>query len=438
MVDTSTDPSLPAAPAPRPDRPPTVSPLGRAGWCLFDWANSPYPTIIGTFVFAVYFREAVADDPDSGVVLWNWMVALSGVMVAILAPVAGAIADRYPRRKPAILVASAVTILCSSLLWFVAPDAAWAIPALLLVATATIGFEIGVTVNNAMLKDIASPETIGRLSGWGWSLGYFGAILCLVIALFVFVQPDPAPFGLDRQAFEHVRILGPLVAVWFLVFMLPLLLFTPDRPADRPGPGLGAALADGLRELRRGLAMVWRDRTVLRFLMASMAYRDGMAALFSFGGLFAADAYGMTTDQVILFAIALNISAGVGALAFSWMDDAVGSRPTIMLSLVCLILFGSAALAAPGLFWFWVFGVALGLFVGPAQAASRTLMARLAPAGAAAEYFGLYAMAGKATSFLAPLVIATLSSVYDLATAMWSIVAFFVVGLALVWGVRVP
>jgi len=434
VTDISADQS-PERPGTAPGR---ASRLGLASWCLFDWANSPYPTIIGTFVFSVYFQNAVAADKDAGAEMWTLMVALSGFAVALLAPIMGAIADRRPRRKPAIALSSAVTIVCAALLWFVAPDPVWAVPAVLLVGFANVAFEIGITFNNAMLKDIAPPTLLGRLSGWGWGLGYFGAIFCLVLALFLFVMPEEPPFGLDKESSEQVRILGPLVALWYLLFMLPLLLFTPDRPPRADQPGVWAAVAAGLRELWRTLKRVTRDRTVLRFLIASMIYRDGMAALFAFGGLFAAQAYGMSQTEVIGFAIALNISAGVGAVAFAWMDDRVGSRPTILLSLVCLILFGVAALAAPSADLFWAAGIALGLFVGPAQAASRTLMARLAPADEAAEYFGLYAMAGKATTFLAPMVISALTVAYDLPTAMWSIVVFLLVGLVLLLGVREP
>jgi UMF1 family MFS transporter len=200
-----------------------------AGWAFYDWASSAFPTVIVTFVFAAYFTQAVAENPEVGTAQWGAAMSLSVLLVAVLSPLLGAIADRGGPRKPWILVCTLVSAAASAGLWVVAPGAAHLMTALVLVAVANAAFEFGQVFYNAMLPEVAGPERVGRVSGWAWSLGYAGGLACLALTLVAFVQPEPALFGLDREAAEHVRITGPLVAVWFLVFAVPLFVLTPDR-----------------------------------------------------------------------------------------------------------------------------------------------------------------------------------------------------------------
>ena len=403
--------------------------LGLISWCFYDWANSPFSTLIVTFVFSVYFRNAVAASPEQGERLWGYMISLTGLIIAFLAPVLGIIADQRPQRKPLLALMTAITVLASGSLWFIAPDPDWTLPALLLVGVGILSFEFGIIFNNAMLKDIAQPDYIGRLSGWGWGVGYFGAIVCLILVLFVFVLPKTPPFGLDNTSQEQIRILGPIVGLWLLIFSLPLFLFTPDRPIlSTKKIRAIQALKQSWHHFRGLLKQLRHHPNLLRFLLASMLYRDGMVALFSFGGLFAAARFGMEQQEVIRFAILLNISAGFGALLFAYVDDAFGSWTTILFSLGGLILFSALALGVQDKFLFYGAGAGIGLFVGPTQAASRTYLARLASQEDTAAFFGLYAMAGKATVFIAPATIAWLTLYYDLATAMWSIIGFLSFG----------
>lgn len=408
----------------------------RIAWCVYDWANSAFPTVIVTFVFSAYFATAVQADRAIGTAQWSRALALSGIAIALLSPVFGAIADRTGRRKPWLAVCSAVTIVCAALLWFVEPDPGWALYALIVFAIANIAFEVGQVFYNSMLPAIASNGRIGRLSGWGWGLGYAGGLSCLVMALFAFVQAEPPLLGLDRETAEHVRIVGPLVAVWFALFCLPLFVFVPDAPPGRIGRI--AAVKQGLATLVGTLRRVRDYRTIAWFLLARFFYVDGMNTMFAFGGIYAAGTFGMSLAEVIQFGIALNITAGLGAAGFAWIDDRIGARRTIVIALCGLIAFGVPLLFVEGKLWFWLVGLPLGVFMGPAQAASRSLMARLAPAELRTEMFGLFAFSGKATAFMGPFILGVVTVAADSQRAgMATIVVFLSVGLALVlWKVR--
>ena len=230
--------------------------VGRLSWALYDWANSPFTTLIVTFIFPAYFQAAVVGDPVKGQAIWGYVIAGSGILIAIVAPPLGAIADVGGSRKPWVLVFTAICAVASALLWFVFPSPAFLGFAVVCVVIANVGFEFGVVFNNAMLPDLTPPSRLGRLSGWAWGLGYAGGLTALTLALLVLSRPGAAPLGLDRQAAEDVRIIGPLVGIWLLVFSMPLFLFTWDR--SRTSVPLAAAVRSGLlcrgRRLPEGLS----------------------------------------------------------------------------------------------------------------------------------------------------------------------------------------
>ena len=411
------------------------SPRALVSWCLFDWANSAFPTVVTTFVFAAYFTQAVAADQITGTSQWGYTISVAALVVAVIGPVLGAIADKGGRRKPWIAVFTLLCVLASALLWFTRPDPADVPWALVFVGLATIGFEMGMVFYNAMLPDLAPKRMIGRISGWGWGLGYGGGLVCLVVALFAFVQAETPLFGLDKEALEDVRITPVLAAAWFAVFSLPLFFATPDKAAS--GLDIPAAIRQGIAELIATLRRIREFADIARYLLARMIYTDGLNTLFAFGGIYAAGTFGMETVEVIQFGIAINLTAGLGAASFAWVDDWIGPKRTILISLAALIVLGAALLVIESKTLFWVFGLSLGLFVGPAQAASRSLMAHLAPAELRAEMFGLYAFSGKATAFLGPALFALGTDIFDSQRAgMATIVVFLAVGMILLW--RVP
>lgn len=406
-------------------------------WCLFDWANSAFPTVIGTFIFGAYYTKAIAATPEQGAAEWGVALGASAVLVALASPVLGAVADQSGRRKPWIGVFTALCIGATALLWYATPDPSSALYALVLVALASAAFEFTMVFYNAMLADLAPASHIGRISGWGWGLGYVGGLAALVICLVGFVQAETPWFGVGTQDAAHIRATALVVAVWYAVFAVPLFWFAPDTPSR--GLGLVRAVRGGVLALIETIRHARRHGNIIRFLIARMLYTDGLGTLFAFGGIYAAGSFGMTLADVIKFGIALNVTAGLGAAAFAWMDDWFGAKPVIVVSLVALIGFGAAMLLVESVLWFWIFGLALGIFVGPAQAASRSLMTRLAPPEIRTEMFGLYAFSGKATGFLGPFVLAAaISATGSQRAGMAVIIVLFAAGLALLLPVREP
>ena len=413
-----------------PGAPRQAGPLGLASWALYDWANSPFTTLIITFVFPAYFQAALVGDAARGQALWGYAIGAGGLAVALLAPVGGAVADAGGRRKPWLFAFTWLCALMAALLWFATPGPQSIGFALACIVLAIIAFELGVVFNNAMLPEIAPPGRLGRISGWAWSLGYGGGLAALALALILWVQAESPLFGLDAATVEHVRIIGPFVGVWFIVFSAPLFLFTPDREAARLS--LARAVQKGVADLRRTIGGLPRERNIVRYLIAHMLYADGLATLFAFGGLYASGAFGMSLAEVLQFAIVLNIAAGTGAFAFGWVDDRIGSRRTVILALSGLLAGSVVAVAAPTAAWLWGAGIIIGLFIGPTQAASRSLMARLAPPDKATEYFGLYALSGRATAFVGPALVGLVTQATGSQRAgMATILLFLGAGLAL-------
>ena len=410
---------------------------GLVAWALYDWANSPFTTLVITFVFPAYFGMAVVGEEVEGQALWGYAIGASGLIIAALSPLLGAIADAGGRRKPWLLAFSSLCILAAALLWYIQPARSFVGWALVLVGIANIGFEFGVVFNNAMLPDLVPQERIGRWSGWAWGLGYAGGLAALVLTLLGFVQAEMPWLPLDRDRAEHIRIVGPLVSLWFITFTWPVFVWTPDRP--RSGKAADAAVRQALASLRATVIDLPTKGNIARFLLAHMLYADALVAVFAFGGFYAAGIFGMTIAEVIGFGIVLNIAAGIGAFGFAWVDDWIGSRSTVLLALCGLIATSAAAILVDSRLWFWIAGSGLGLFVGPAQAASRSLMARLAPRGQETEFFGLFALSGKATSFVGPAMVgmvtaATGSQRFGLA----SLLILFIAGAVLLLGVAEP
>ena len=416
---------------------PQASRRAQFSWSIYDWASNGFGTVILSFVFSAYFTSAVAATPEEGTSLWGWAIAASSIAVAILAPITGAVADQGGRVKPWLAITTLLCAVPTALLWFVEPSVAAIMLAVVLIAVANFGYEMSMVFYNALLPSLVPAHRMGRLSGWAWSSGYFGGLTILCIALFGFIQPEAPLFGLDKETAEHVRIAGPLAAAWFLVFALPLFFVTPDRPTT-PLP-LGVMAKRGVAALISTIRRVRQNANMFRFLIARLFYVDGLNTMFVFGGVFAAGTFGMAVADVIMFGIALNICAGLGAAAGGWVDDWIGPRRTIIWSLVGLMACGLTVVTTNSIEVFWIFGSALGLFMGPVQSASRSLMGRIAPPEMATEMFGLFATSGKATSFVGPALVAWIAAVTDSQRlAIASVTIFFVIGLILLLRVKDP
>jgi len=458
--------SLPAA----GDRPATYPPQRSVvAWIFFDWSAQPFFTLVTTFVFAPFFASALASDPAEGQALWGYATGLAGLAIALLSPLLGGIADRTGPRKPWIAVFGAMLVLGSAMLWYAKPGSPWAVPiALAGFVIGTIGAEFATIFNNAMMTRLVPPERLGRLSGTGWAVGYLGGLISLALTL-GFLAADPhtgktlvglSPlFGLDAAAREGDRFSGPLTALWFVIFVTPMFLLTPDSP--RTGIPLKEAAAGGFSHLKATIAELPSLPGLGRFLLANMIYQDGLVALFAFGGIYGAGVFGWQTIELGVFGILLTVTGTLGAWAGGKLDDAIGGKPVILGAIACLLFAcigilslgpGQVAFvieAAPatpgdGLFAslpekvYLGLGLLIGLVAGPLQASSRSLLARIAPPARIGEFFGLFALAGKVTSFMGPTLVALATTIFASQRAGLAVlIGFFLTGAWLIAGVKV-
>lgn len=393
-----------------------------SAWILYDWAYGAFTTVVSTFVFAAYFTQAVADDPATGASLWAGGQAAAGLVIALISVPLGAVADRGGRRRPMLGVCIAVMVVCTAGLWFARPHAGDAVFALALVAIGTVAFEVATVFYNAMLPDLVPADRLGRLSMLAWGAGYAGGLICLGLCLVLLVMPNPALFGLDRAQAEHIRATTLLAAAWLAVFAWPVTVFVPETQQRTPW---GEAIRAGIAELRGVLADVLRTPALGRFLLARLFFMDGLTTLFAFGGIYAAGQFGLDAQQVLIFGIGLNLTAGLGALGFAFVEDRIGAKRTVLISLACLTGLAISVLVVTDILWFWGLGLSLGLFVGPCQAASRSMMAHMAPQEQRGAYFGLFALSGRVTGFLGPLALATVTYLFHSQRAGMAVIVVF-------------
>ncbi len=398
-------------------------------WAFYDWANSAFTTLVVTFIYGTYFTKAMAPDEVTGTAWWSRAVALSAVLIAVLSPVLGAAADRTGTRKRWLMFTTATCITGTVALAFVPPGSSRnAMLALAIFVIANVAFEVGGVFYNAFLPMIASPARIGRISGYGWGLGYVGGMACMGVALVGFVRPEVPWFGMSTANGWNIRATNLLVAGWFLLFSLPIFLAIRERPRT----GGRFEIAGVYRDLRQTIGNIRRYKEMLRFLLARLIYNDGLVTIFAFGGIYAAGTFGMTLAEVIMFGVVLNIASGAGALLFGVVDDRIGGKRTIQATLVALAIATGLAVWAPNRTWFWIAGIMIGIFVGPNQSASRSLMGRFVPERHQAEFFGFFAFSGKATSFLGPLMLGFASQLFGTQRAgVATVLLFLLVGLVL-------
>ncbi|MBX9454026.1 MAG: MFS transporter [Mesorhizobium sp.] len=400
------------------------------GWMLFDWAQQPFHTLIITFVFAPYFAAAVAPDAARGQELWGYATGIGGLLIALSSPVLGAIADASGPRKPWIFAFSILGVIGCWALWFAVPGMENLTFVLLAVALAVFGMEFAAVFNNAMMPTLVPRSELGRLSGSAWGLGYLGGLITLVLVLgFLSASPETGRtllgfeplFGLDPAMREGDRSAGPLTALWYVVFVLPMFLFTPDVKRK---PSVSGAVKEGLSQLGKTLRRLPGERSYFSFLMSSMFYRDALNALYAFGGIYAAGVLGWSIIQIGIFGILANITGAAGAWLGGRADQRYGPKVVVswsilILTFCCLlvisttqtqVLFITVADAAGGSglpdITFYVAGALIGAAGGAIQAASRTLLVDQVDRDKVTEAFGLYALSGKATTFIGPLAIA--------------------------------
>jgi MFS transporter, UMF1 family len=417
-----------------------AGPLALSGWVMFDWATQPFYTLVVTFLFAPYFVNGFIGDPALGATLWAYATGGAELIAALLAPILGSIADTGLPRKPWIAGFSVLLVVGLCGLWLAVPGQTGMAPLVLLsFALATIGAELATVFNNAMMPSLVSGKRLGTLSGIGWATGYVGGLVSLVlVAGFIVADPDTGKtllglkpiITIDIATRADERLVGPFSALWYLIFVLPLFLFTPDRPGTRTA----APVKAGLTQLIIGIKDLYRNhRQVALFLIARMLYADGLGAVFAFGGIYAATVFGWGASELGLFGIILTIAGTIGAATGGMFDDRFGSKRVIGWTLCLFILAsigvlsvdktnvlfvhpvapklqGNAPFASVGEQVYLAFAILIGLASGPIQAASRTLLARLTPPEKTTKFFGLFSFSGKITAFAAPLAIGVVTA----------------------------
>jgi len=419
---------------------PRQSALAVFSWVLYDFANSAFPTLVLTFVFSTYFVSVVAEDatafgsPIRGDTIWQIVVAVSGITVALVSPPLGAVADRGGFKREFLIGASLLTVGATATLWFVGAGDVWLGIALFLLANTA--YETGLVFYNAFLPDLGRPDQMGQISGYGYALGYVGGLLALALGLAAFVMPE-AWLGLDEASGANIRGTNVLVAAWFLVFALPQFLFVREHRATAPEAiPVGRMVTDSFAQLAATYREVLAYPQVLRFLVARLLYNDGLVTIFAFGGIYASETFGFESEELLMFGIALNVSAGVGSFAMGFLDDYIGGKRTVILSNAGLLVATVGTILAPDKAAFFVAALVLGLFVGPNQSASRSFMGRLVPASKENEFFGFFAFSGKATSFIGPLLLALMTSLTgDQRAGVAAIAVLLLAGMALLWRV---
>ena len=409
-------------------------------WSLWDWGSAAFNAVIVTFVFSVYLTDGVGEDlpgPISASSWLGWSIGAASLFIAVLAPVLGQRSDASGRRKLSLALLTGSVVAVTALMFLVEEDHDYLWFGLLLIAVGTVLFELAQVPYFAMLRQVSTPATVGRVSGLGWAFGYLGGIVLLVIVYVGLISGDGGVLGVSTENGLNIRWVAVVAAAWFLAFSIPVLLAVPELPAEA-SPVPNAGFIESYRILFTELRTMWRDdRETLSFLIASALFRDGMVGIFTFGAVIAVSVYGFTDDSVIPFGIAANVAAAGGALVAGRLDDRLGPRRIIVASLLSMLGAGTILLFVDGMAGFWVFGLILCLFVGPAQSASRTYLVRLTPPGKEGQHFGLYAMTGRAASFLAPTLFGLFAFVFG--GDRWGIIGIMLVilaGLLALW--RVP
>ncbi|MDH5804945.1 MAG: MFS transporter [Gemmatimonadota bacterium] len=397
-------------------------------WALYDWANSSFTTLVVTFIYGTYFTKTFVESEVVGTVLWSRAIGLSALLVAALSPFLGAMADKGIGRRKALVWATGICVSFTTVLAFIAPGvgAEWLI-ALGVFVIANVAFEVGQVFYNAFLPDIVSPKRVGRVSGFGWGLGYLGGLTCMALGLFAFVGfagADPW-LPLSKEAGFNVRATNLLVAAWFFLFSLPLLLGVEDPDSPKGSVNVKEVWAG----LMQTFGKVKHYGQMVRFLIARLIYNDALITIFALGGIYAAGTFGWELSKVLMFGIAINATAGLGAFVFGVMDDKLGGKKTILLSVLALIAATFTAMVAPTDGWFWAASVGIGIFAGPNQSASRSLMARFVPDKHEAEFFGFFAFSGKFTAFMGPMLFGYLTGMFDSQRAgVGAVLVLFLVG----------
>ena len=389
-------------------------------WSMYDFANQPFTNIIVTFVYSAFFTKIIAENEQIGTILWANAIAVSAIIVALLSPILGAIADNGGYRKFFLIFFTWICAVFSILLFF--PQEGDVFMALSFFILANVSFEMGTVFCNSYLADFNDKENIGKISGFAWGLGFFGGLIALSLSLFLFPEMTPA----------DVRAINILVGVWLLIFSIPTFLFVRDSKKKRFKK---VYISQSFTSLKNSIVAISNYKIVFQFLIARLFYNDALITIFALGGIYAVSSLDFSFSEVMTLGIVLNVAAGIGSFVFGYIEDVIGVKKTINITLIVLIFSTLLAIIAPETNFpkevFWFSGILIGLMVGPNQSCSRSLMSKITPRNKLNEFFGFFAFSGKATSFIGPLLFGLISTFYSQQIALWVVVFLFVIGLFL-------
>ena len=393
---------------------------------MYDFANQPFTTLVVTFIYGTFFTKVIAPNEIDGTALWSRGITITAIIVALLSPIMGAIADIGGLRKKFLIFWTWVSIIGALLLWF--PVEGQVVFALTAFIIGNVGFEMGGVFCNAFLPDIAPKDKIGRVSGYGWSFGYAGGLLVLALGLLLFVNPEIPIFNLDKNLHEHIRATNIMVAIWFAFFSIPTFIFV--KQEKKKTQKIIPMVKKSIVQVGATFQNIGKYKDLTRFLIARLIYNDGLITVFAFGGIYASGTFGFTFEEILIFGIVLNVAAGIGAFFMGFMDDIFGGKKTIQISNIGLIIACLIAVLAPnatiitfsepilgfsllnGKALFWLSGILIGICSGPNQASSRSLMARFIPKNKENEFFGFFAFSGKATAFMGPFLLGLFTQIF--------------------------
>ena len=416
-------------------------------WSIYDFANQPFTTITVTFIYSTFFASTIfLGTEEAGVSAWGNAITISSILIALLSPIMGAIADMGGYRKLFLVFWTWVCILFSFLLYL--PQQGDVFSALLFFCIANIGFEMGGVFLNAYLPEIAPKHKIGRISGYGWSFGYVGGLIALAFCFIFFVLPDN-PLNpitgniLDKSTYEHIRIINVFIAIWFAVFSIPTFIFVKGSNFSKNKSK--KIISKSFKTIFNTFKEIKKYKQLVRFLFARIIYNDAIITVIAFGGPYAYTQFGFDMDtngKLMIFGIVLNVFAGIGAFLFGFLDDLIGGKKTIQITNFGFIIALLIAFIAPSLengeLYFWICGILVGTFMGPNQAASRSLMGRMIPSSKENEFYGFFAFSGKATAFLGPLLFTLVIDLTgDMRWSMLMLALMFSVGMYLLNNVKV-
>jgi UMF1 family MFS transporter len=372
-------------------------------FALYDFANSAFTTIIITFIFATYFAKQIAPNPVLGQSYWGWAIGITGILVALIGPLLGSFADKKNCTGLFIKLFTIICIILTSFLWFSKPSEKYLLYTLIIVGLANFFYELSLIFYNSILKKISSSKNLGKSSGFGFALGYIGGILILIVCIKIFIDNDTLPFGLTKENSENIRATSIVVALWYLIFSIPFLFSLKKEIKNKIDRS-----SNSIKKIKN---LIWNKglNNLGKFLVARMLYADGLNAIIIMGGIFAVGVFNLEIKDLLILSVLMNITAFIGAIVGGYANDKFTSKSVIILSLVGLIVSSAIILFIKAKIFFLIFASINGLFIGPIQSASRVFITKSIDKNNQASGFGLFALSGKLTSFIGPLLVSTVT-----------------------------